>query len=145
MIDFNLPEFLYEEGSFGVFVLVTLVMGGGAAGSPGARSPATWRPWWHIVALHADPGAGRALHPLRSFRGTLLILHYYLVDATVCMIFGFLGFRATRARQMATQYRLLNRANRPVFAGARLHAAISPAIPLIRNDFCPDVCRFNSR
>jgi len=30
---FSIPEFLYEEGSFGVFVLVTLILGGGAAGA----------------------------------------------------------------------------------------------------------------
>jgi hypothetical protein len=27
------------------------------------------------------------------------------VDTAFCLLFGFLGFRATRARQMATQYR----------------------------------------
>jgi hypothetical protein len=38
------------------------------------------------------------------FNGTLLSPHYYLVDSAVCIAFGLLGFRASRAAQMAAQY-----------------------------------------
>ena len=38
------------------------------------------------------------------FEGTLLSPHYYLVDTAICLIFGWLGYRATRAGQMVTQY-----------------------------------------
>jgi len=38
------------------------------------------------------------------FGGTLLSAHYYLVDAAVLLIIGSIGFRRTRARQMARQY-----------------------------------------
>jgi hypothetical protein len=38
----------------------------------------------------------------------LLSLHYYLVDTAICLGLGFLGFRAARAAQMATQYRWIN-------------------------------------
>jgi hypothetical protein len=31
-----------------------------------------------------------------------------LVDFGVCLAFGFLGFRTTRAAQMVTQYRWIN-------------------------------------
>ena len=31
-------------------------------------------------------------------------LHYYVVDTVVLMIFSALGFRYTRAKQMATNY-----------------------------------------
>jgi len=41
-------------------------------------------------------------------------LHYYLVDATFCVLFGFLGFRAARASQMLTQYRWLNEPDGPM-------------------------------
>ena len=41
------------------------------------------------------------------FEGTLLSLHYYLVDAVVVFVIGSLGFRYYRARQMTTQYRWL--------------------------------------
>ena len=42
------------------------------------------------------------------FDGTLLSPQYYAVDTSVCLIFGFLGFRATRVAQMTTQYRWIN-------------------------------------
>jgi len=33
---FSIPEFLYEEGSFGVFLLVTVILGAGRRPCPGA-------------------------------------------------------------------------------------------------------------
>ena len=59
------------------------------------------------------------------FDGTLLSLHYYVVDATICLMFGLLGFRATRARQMVTQYGFLNVRSGPL-SWARRHAATAP-------------------
>jgi hypothetical protein len=37
-----------------------------------------------------------------------LSLHYYLVDYGVCLIFGLLGFRVMRVRQMVARYDWLN-------------------------------------
>ena len=42
--------FLHEEGSIGVFLLVTIVLGGGGAALAGRAIALTWRPWWQIVA-----------------------------------------------------------------------------------------------
>jgi hypothetical protein len=42
------------------------------------------------------------------FEGTLLSLQFYAVDTVVCLVLGFLGFRATRVAQMTTQYRWIN-------------------------------------
>ncbi|MGE5534909.1 MAG: DUF6867 family protein, partial [Acidobacteriota bacterium] len=42
------------------------------------------------------------------FDGTLLSPHYYLVDSAICIGSGLLGFKATRAEQMVTQYGWLN-------------------------------------
>ena len=104
----SIPEALYEEGSFGVFVLVTVILGGGAAALSGRAIAATWRPWGQVVAYSLIlGGAVRFIH-FALFGGTLLSAHYYLVDSAVCMAFGFLGFRATRVSQMVTQYRWLN-------------------------------------
>ena len=58
-------------------------------------------------------GAVRFIH-FALFGGTLLSAHYYLVDSAVCLAFGLLGFRATRAAQMVTQYRWLNEADGPL-------------------------------
>ena len=103
-MDFSLPQLLYEEDSFGVFVLVTICLGGGAAWLSGRAIAATWRPWWHVAGyMMILAMVVRFLH-FALFEGTMLSLHYYLIDAAVCLIIGFLGFRATRAGQMVTQY-----------------------------------------
>jgi hypothetical protein len=99
---------LYEEGSFGVFLLVTVILGGGAAALAGRAIALTWRPWWQIVAyMLILGGAVRFIH-FALFGGTLLALHYYVVDSAVCMASGFAGFQAARAAQMVTQYRWIN-------------------------------------
>ena len=36
--------FVYEEGSFGIFLLVTIILGGGAAVLAGRAIAQTWRP-----------------------------------------------------------------------------------------------------
>lgn len=100
--------FLHEEGSFGVFLLVTIFLGGGAAALSGRAIATTWRPWGQVVAYSLIlGGAVRFIH-FALFGGTLLSAHYYLVDSAVCLTFALLGFRATRVRQMVTQYRWLN-------------------------------------
>ncbi len=111
---FSIPELLYEEGSFGVFLLVTVILGGGAAALAGRAIAGTWRPWWQIVAYSFILGfAVRFIH-FSLFEGTLLSPHYYLVDSALCMAFGFLGFRAARAAQMVAQYRWINEASGPL-------------------------------
>lgn len=103
-MDFSIPDLLYEEESFGVFLLVTICLGGGAAWLSGRAIAATWRPWWHVAGYMLILALVVRFMHFALFEGTLLSLHYYLVDALVCMIVGFLGFRATRAGQMVTQY-----------------------------------------
>jgi hypothetical protein len=107
MLDFNLARFLYEEGSLGVFVLVTIILGGGAAFLAGRAIAGTWRPWWHVVLYMLVLAIFvRFLH-FALFEGTLIEPHYYAVDAAFCLLFGLLGYRMTRAGQMVTQYRWL--------------------------------------
>jgi hypothetical protein len=104
-----LAELIYEEGSFGVFLLVTVILGGGAAALSGRAIAETWRPWWQVAAYSFVLGAAVRFFHYSLFGGTLLSLHYYLVDSAVCMAFGFLGYRAARAAQMVKQYRWIYR------------------------------------
>lgn len=98
---------LYEESSIWLFLLITVIMGGWAAWMTGRAMALTWRPFWQLVAyLLILAGAVRFIH-FALFEGTLLSLHYYLVDAVVILAIGALGFRYVRARQMTTQYRWL--------------------------------------
>jgi hypothetical protein len=108
MTDFSIVQLIYEEDSLGVFLLVSVLLGGGAAWLAGRAIASTWRPWWHVAFYMLILGAAvRFLH-FALFEATLLSVHYYLVDLGICLAFGFLGFRVTRAAQMATQYRWLN-------------------------------------
>jgi hypothetical protein len=108
MTHFSIPQLLYQEDSFGVFLLVSVLLGGGASWLAGRAIASTWRPWWHVAFYMLILAfAVRFIH-FALFGATLLSLHYYLVDAGICLAFGFLGFRATRAAQMATQYRWIN-------------------------------------
>jgi hypothetical protein len=98
----------YDGNSLGVFVLLTVIIGGGAAALTGRAIAATWRPWWHVLPLMLLLGAVvRFLH-FALFGGTLLSLPYYAADTAVCLIFGLIGFRLTRVSQMVTCYGWIN-------------------------------------
>jgi hypothetical protein len=98
---------LYEEPSFWLFALVTVILGGWAAWMTGRAMAITWRAYWQlIVYLFILAAAVRFIH-YALFHGTLVTLQYYLVDAAVLLVIGSLGFRYHRARQMSTQYRWL--------------------------------------
>lgn len=100
-------DIVYEENSVGVFILVTLILGCGAAALTGRAIAGTWRPWWQVIAYSLILSAAvRFLH-FSLFGGTLLSLHYYLVDSAFCTAFGFAGFRMTRIAQMVQHYRWL--------------------------------------
>ena len=74
---------LYEEPSVWLFLLVTCLMGGWAAWMTGRAVAITWGPYWQCVLyLLLLAGAVRFIH-FALFNGTLLSLHYYLVDAFV--------------------------------------------------------------
>jgi hypothetical protein len=107
---FSIPELLYEEGSFGVFVLVTLVLGGAAGWLTGRAIALTWRQAWQIVLYTLILGGAIRFIHFSVFGGTLLTPYYYAVDTAICMGFSFLGFRLTRVGQMVTQYGWINEA-----------------------------------
>jgi hypothetical protein len=107
-MDVNIPEFLSDERSLGIFFLVTVAMGGSAAWLAGRAIASTWRPWWHVAAYMLVLAlAVRFIH-FALFQSKLLSLHYYLVDFAVCLGFGLIGFRLMRVRQMVTRYNWIN-------------------------------------
>jgi hypothetical protein len=105
---FSMQGLLYEEGSFGIFVLVTIILGGGAAALAGRAIAFTWRPRLLIVVYMLILAAAVRFIHFALFGGTLLSLHYYVVDAALCIAFGFAGFRSARVSQMVAQYRWIN-------------------------------------
>jgi hypothetical protein len=105
---------VYEEDSLGVFLLVTVILGGGAAALAGRAVALTWRPWWQVVVYMLMLAAAARFFHFALFGGTLLSLHYYAVDGLVCMVLGFAGFQAARARRMVAQYPWINEPDGPL-------------------------------
>ena len=101
-------EFLSDNA--GQFLLVTVVLGGGAAWQAGRAIAQTWRPWWHVVLYMLILGAAVRFIHYALFDGELLSLPAYALDTTVAIGCAALGFRIARARQMARQYGFLGRA-----------------------------------
>jgi len=110
----TIAALLYEDETLGIFVLVTIALGGGAAVLAGRAIAATWRSWWQVVIyMLILGGAVRFIH-FALFGGTLLSPHYYAVDSAVCLVAGLLGFRVARVAQMVRQYRWINVADGPL-------------------------------
>ena len=90
-----------------VFLVLTVIIGGGAAFFAGRGLARSWKPFWRVffyMALLA--GAIRFFH-YALFNGALLSLYYYLVTYAVLLAAASLGYRSMRTRQMVTQYRWL--------------------------------------
>jgi Domain of unknown function (DUF6867) len=101
-------DFLYENG--GPFLLVTVLLGGGAAWLAGRAIAQTWRPWWHGMLYMLILGAAVRFIHYALFDGTLLSASAYGVDTAVAIALAGAGFRTMRAQQMARQYGFLDRA-----------------------------------
>lgn len=110
-----LQGYVYEEASIWLFLLVTCLMGGWAAWMTGRAMASTWRSAAHLFAYLLILGAAVRFIHFALFDGTLLSLHYYLVDTAVVQIVGAFGYRKTRAAQMVDKYRWLHVADGPFF------------------------------
>jgi hypothetical protein len=97
-------DLLYEQDFLGAFLLITIVLGGGAAWIAGQTIAQTWRPWWQVVVYMLILGGAERFIHFALFGGTLLSEYYYAVDSLIAIAFGLLGFRTARSRQMTRQY-----------------------------------------
>lgn len=92
------------EVSLAEFLLVTVVLAGGAAYLTGRATARSWLSAWHLTAyLVLLTAATRFIH-YALFSGSLLTAWYFAVDLVVLLVIGFFGRQRTRAMQMATQY-----------------------------------------
>ena len=97
---------LCAAGPYGLFtfVLITLVVGGAGAFATGRAMARTWRPMAMLALYMVLLTAGvRFLH-YALYAEPLLSLQYFVVAYVWLTLVGALGYRATRAAQMATQY-----------------------------------------
>ncbi|WP_181707553.1 DUF6867 family protein [Chthonobacter rhizosphaerae] len=104
---------LYEEPNIFLFALVTLVLGGWAAWMTGRACALTWRTATTVFLYVLVLGmAVRFIH-FALFHGTLLSLHYYLVDTIILQVIAFAGYRFNLTRQMVRQYYWLYESSGP--------------------------------
>jgi len=107
MLDTLLATLGYaEEGgnTAGHFVLLTLLIGGGAAWRTGQAVAQGWGAMWPVAAYTALLAAGiRFLH-YALFGGALLSLASYLIDFSILAVIALVGHRARRTRHMTEQY-----------------------------------------
>lgn len=86
------------------FLLVTVILAGGAAYLTGRAVAVSWSSNLQLVGYaFLLTCATRFIH-YALFQGTLLSVHYFIVDFIVLLVIAFLGQRITRAKQMARQY-----------------------------------------
>jgi hypothetical protein len=92
------------EISLAEFVFVTLILGGGAAWLAGRAIGGSWEPAWK-AALWMVPlaAAVRFIH-YALFSGSLVTLHFFLVDLAILVAAALAGHRVTLAGRMVRQY-----------------------------------------
>ncbi len=107
-------DFIVEK-SYAAFFIITVVLGGGAAFLTGRALARSWKSYGRLIVYTLLLAAAvRFLHwglfldatyaSWRAMQGSLLSIHYYIVDALVLIAASSLGYRMERARQMTTQY-----------------------------------------
>jgi hypothetical protein len=104
---------LYGSESWLQVLLVTGVIGGGAAFLAGRAIAQTWRPFWHVLIYMAMLGAAVRFVHFALFEATLLSPASYAADTAYLLVLGAAAWRITRAAQMATQYYWLYRRTGP--------------------------------
>jgi Domain of unknown function (DUF6867) len=95
---------LYDGESILQVVLLTVVIGGGAAALSGRAIALAWRPPWQVAVTALLLGAAARFFHFALFGGALLSAPSYCCDALLFIVAGMLAWRATRARQMVRQY-----------------------------------------
>ena len=95
---------LFVEKSPWVFLVMTVIIGGGAAWMMGRALALGWRPLWQAFIYVALLGLALRFFHFALFQSTLLSLHYYIADSLVLLAAALLGYRLTRVNQMVTQY-----------------------------------------
>ena len=99
----NYLSFFVEQDTW-IFIILTCLLGGGAAFAAGRSLALGWRPYRLLFVYMLIFTAGiRFLH-YALFESELTSLHYYISHGLVIQLCAFLGYRMTMARQMAEKY-----------------------------------------
>jgi hypothetical protein len=110
---------LLVEDSLSIFLIMTVIIGGGAAFLAGRALASKWRPIWMPIAYMLPMGAALRFFHYALFNGELMSVHYFLTDTLVLVLAALLGYRITQARLMVRQYPWLYRRTTPFTWAAR--------------------------
>ncbi len=109
----GLTPWLTDDG-LRVFLILTVVIGGGAAFLAGRGIANSWNPLWRLFFYMALLAAAVRFFHYAQFDGALLSAYYYAVTYIVLVAASVLGFRVMRTTQMVTQYRWLYERTSPL-------------------------------
>jgi hypothetical protein len=105
--------YLSDDGPF-VFLVLTVILGGGAAFLAGRGLARSWKPFGRVFLYMALLAFAVRFFHYALFNGTLTSVYYYLVTYAILLAAGCLGYRAMRTTQMVTQYRWLYERTSPL-------------------------------
>ena len=86
------------------FVIVTLIISGGAAYMTGQAMANRWRPTWNVVGYSLLLGCADRFAVYALADGDLWLPTGYVIDTAILMVIALLSFRMTKARNMVEQY-----------------------------------------
>jgi hypothetical protein len=105
---------LLSDDGLRVFLLLTVILGGGAAFLAGRGLARSWKPFWRVFFYMALLAAAVRFFHYALADGNLLSLYYYAVTYAVLTGAACVGFRVMRTTQMVTQYRWLYERTSPL-------------------------------
>jgi hypothetical protein len=94
----------FIEDSPWIFLLMTIMLGGGAAFLAGRALASGWRPVWLLMLYMIPFTFGMRFLHFALFEATLSSMHYFLTDALIFVGCALLGYRTTQVSQMTSQY-----------------------------------------
>ena len=92
------------EQNLWIFVILTLIFGGGAAYLAGRGLATKWRPLWMAVLAMVPLTLGLRFLHYALFGADLTSLHYLITDFLILLAFCLLGYRMTIVKKMVGQY-----------------------------------------
>src|SRR5262249_49863278 len=105
---------IYESESALQIVLITGLIGGGAAWLAARATAHPCGPFWHGIGVMAFLGAAVRFVHYALFEATLISPLSYAADTAFLLCVGCLAWRMTRTSQMVTQYSWLYERTSPV-------------------------------
>ncbi len=92
------------SNGFWQFVVLTIIMGGGAAFMAGRSIAGGWKGIPRVIIAMIPFTAGLRFLHYALFEGQLTSLTHFLVHGAIVTGFALLGYRVRRTQQMTSQY-----------------------------------------